>query len=111
MSAKFELYKDTAGEYRFRLKAANGEIILSGEGYIQKASALNGIASVQKHAAEDRFYERKTASSGKPFFNLKASNGQIIGNSQLYGSESAREAGIQSVTKNAPVAPTVDLTH
>lgn len=108
MSAKFELYTDTAGEYRFRLKAANGENILASEGYKQKASAVNGIASVQKHAPDDAHYERKISASGKPFFNLKASNGQVIGSSQAYSSESARNAGLESVKKNAPSAVTVD---
>ena len=47
---KFELYRDKAGEFRFRLKAKNGEIILTGEGYKAKASCLNGIESVRKNA-------------------------------------------------------------
>ena len=47
---KFEMYVDKAGEYRFRLKATNGEIILSSEGYAKKASCLNGIESVRKNA-------------------------------------------------------------
>lgn len=49
---KFELYKDNAGEYRFRLKARNGEIIASSEGYTAKSNCLNGIESVRKNAAE-----------------------------------------------------------
>ena len=49
---KFELYVDKAGEFRFRLKAKNGEPILSSEGYKAKTSALNGIASVQKNAVD-----------------------------------------------------------
>ena len=49
---KFEVYKDKAGEFRFRLKAGNGEIILASEGYKAKASCLNGIASVGKNAPE-----------------------------------------------------------
>lgn len=49
---KFELYTDKAGEYRFRLKARNGEIIAVSEGYKAKASALNGIESVKKNAPE-----------------------------------------------------------
>ena len=53
MAGKFELYEDKAGEFRFRLKAGNGEIILASEGYKQKASAENGIASVKKNAPED----------------------------------------------------------
>ena len=50
MAGKFELYKDKGGKFRFRLKASNGEIIASSEGYSSKASAKNGIASVQKNA-------------------------------------------------------------
>ncbi len=49
---KFEMYKDKAGEFRFRLKATNGQIIAVSEGYTTKASCENGIASVQKNAPE-----------------------------------------------------------
>ncbi len=49
---KFEVYQDKAGEYRFRLKAKNGEIVGTSEGYSSKASCLNGIASVKKNAPE-----------------------------------------------------------
>ena len=53
MAGKFELYEDKAGEYRFRLKAGNGEVIaLASEGYSSKASALKGIESVRKNAPE-----------------------------------------------------------
>mgnify|MGYP001298873404 CR=1 FL=1 len=110
MAGKFELYQDKAGEYRFRLKAGNGEPILSSEGYKQKASAENGIASVRRNAPHDERYERKTTSSGKPMFNLKATNGQVIGTSESYSSEAARDNGIESVKKNAPEATLSDLT-
>ena len=49
---KFEVYLDKAGEYRFRLKARNGEIILASEGYKEKKSCLNGIESVKKNAPD-----------------------------------------------------------
>ena len=49
---KFEVYKDKAGEFRFRLKARNGEIIAVGEGYKAKASCLNGIDSIRRNAPE-----------------------------------------------------------
>ena len=49
---KFEVYVDKAGEYRFRLKASNGEIIAVSEGYVAKAGCLNGIDSVKKNAPE-----------------------------------------------------------
>ncbi len=51
MAGKFELYKDSAGKYRFRLKASNGQVVATGEAYETKASALNGIESVKKSAA------------------------------------------------------------
>jgi len=51
MAAKFELFSDKAGKYRFRLKAANGEVIAVGEAYESKASAKNGVESVKKNAA------------------------------------------------------------
>ena len=54
---KFEMYQDKAGEYRFRLKARNGEIIGVSEGYAAKASCLNGIESVQKNAPEAEIVE------------------------------------------------------
>ena len=49
---KYELYTDKAGEFRFRLKAKNGEIIATSEGYKAKASAMNGIASIGKNAPD-----------------------------------------------------------
>ncbi len=49
-TGKFEVYQDKSGHYRFRLKAANGEIIAVSEGYNSKASCMNGIESVKKNA-------------------------------------------------------------
>ncbi|MDO3388125.1 YegP family protein [Gilvimarinus sp. SDUM040013] len=74
------------------------------------SGAENGIASVRHHSPDDRYYDRKTSTSGDPYFNLKASNGQVIGTSEMYSSTSARETGINSVKTNGPVAPIVDLT-
>lgn len=55
---KFEVYLDKKGEYRFRLKARNGEIIATGEGYKSKASCLNGIESIKKNAPEAEVVEK-----------------------------------------------------
>lgn len=52
MAGKFELYKDSAGKFRFRLRAGNGQTIAVGEAYETRASALNGIESVRKNAAD-----------------------------------------------------------
>ena len=52
MAGKFELYKDRKGQFRFRLKASNGQIIASGESYTTKRAAMNGINSIKKNAAD-----------------------------------------------------------
>jgi uncharacterized protein YegP (UPF0339 family) len=52
MAAKFEVYKDKKGEYRFRLKAGNGEVIAVGESYPQKAACLKCIESIKKNAPD-----------------------------------------------------------
>ena len=104
MAGKFECYKDKAGEFRFRLKAGNGETILASEGYSAKSGCTNGIESVRKNAVNPDRFEAKTTSSGKHRFNLKAANGQVIGTSQNYTTASACQAGMKSVAKAAPDA-------
>ena len=52
MAGKFELYQDKRGEYRFRLKAGNGQVIATGEGYTTKKACMNGIESIRKNAPE-----------------------------------------------------------
>lgn len=99
----FEL-KASGEKFHFVLKAANGQVILSSQMYSSKASAMNGIESVKTNSGNDDLYERKTAVNGKFHFNLKSTNGQIIGSSQMYVSESGVSNGIASVKKNAPGA-------
>ncbi|MWB93006.1 DUF1508 domain-containing protein [Flavobacterium sp. GA093] len=101
---KFLISTRKNGEFQFNLKAGNGQVILASEGYNTKVACENGIASVKKNAPDDNRYDRKESSSGKQYFNLKASNGQIIGTSEMYESTAARENGIESVKKNAPDA-------
>jgi uncharacterized protein YegP (UPF0339 family) len=110
MPGKFEIYRDKRGEYRFRLKASNGQNILASEGYKAKSGCNNGIQSVQKNAADDSRYECKETKAGKYMFNLKAGNSQVIGTSESYESTTARDNGIESVKKNAPDAAVVDLS-
>jgi uncharacterized protein YegP (UPF0339 family) len=84
--------------------------ILTSELYNAKGSAEDGIESVKKNSALDERYQRKDSSNGKPMFNLKASNGQVIGTSELYSSESARDEGIASMKANGPTAVVDDQT-
>jgi uncharacterized protein YegP (UPF0339 family) len=81
MAGKFVVSKTKSGKFMFNLKAGNGEIILTSEEYAAKASALNGVESVKKNAADDGRYERKEQKNGQPFFVLKAGNGEPIGKS------------------------------
>lgn len=98
---KFELYTDASGEYRFRLKAGNGENILASEGYSSRAGCENGIESVKKNSQEDERFEIMESANGKFYFHLLAGNGQVIGVSQMYASEESAENGIESVMRNA----------
>ncbi|CAC9973425.1 DUF1508 domain-containing protein [Flavobacterium sp. WLB] len=98
---KFVITKRTNGEFQFNLKAGNGQTILTSEGYTTKAACLNGVESVKTNSQDDNRFDRRESSNGRPYFNLRASNGQIIGSSEMYESVSARENGIESVKKNA----------
>lgn len=57
MAGKFELYQDKSGDWRFRLKAGNGEVIATGQGYASKSGALSGIDSVKRNAADAEVVE------------------------------------------------------
>lgn len=107
---KFIITKRKNEEYQFNLEASNGQVILTSEGYASKAGCKNGIESVKTNAPTDSKYDRKTATNGKYYFNLKAGNGEIIGTSQMYISTSGRDNGIESVRTNAPTASIIDET-
>ena len=105
---KFVITKRKNGEFQFNLKAGNGQTILTSEGYTTKAACLNGVESVRKNSQDDTKFDCKNSTNGKYYFNLKATNGQIIGTSEMYESASGRDNGIASVKENAPKA-TVDV--
>ncbi len=105
---KFVITTRANGEFQFNLKAGNGQTILASEGYSTKSACENGIESVRKNSQDAARFEKKESSNGKYFFSLKATNGQIIGSSEMYESASARDSGIESVTKNAPDATVED---
>ena len=107
---KFVITTRKNGEFQFNLKATNGQVILTSEGYKTKASCLNGIESVKKNSQVEKRFEVKMSSNDKPYFTLKATNGEIIGKSQMYANEVNMKNGIASVMKNAPDAPVVDET-
>lgn len=97
----YEIFQSEKTEkYHFRLKAGNGEQILQSQAYKDKGGCENGVESVRKNGKDESKFEKKEASNGKFFFVLKAGNGQIIGQSQQYKTESGRDNGIVSVGKN-----------
>lgn len=108
---KFVITLRKNGEYQFNLKATNGQVILTSEGYTTKSACMNGIESVRKNCKSEARFDKKVASNGKPFFNLKATNGQIIGSSQMYVNEKNMLNGVASVMKNAPEATIEDQTE
>jgi len=106
---KFQIFVGANNQFYFRLRAANGETILSSEGYISKTSCENGISSVKANAPLDQRYQRKTASNSQFYFTLTAANSETIGTSEMYSSESARDHGIEAVKKTAPGASVEDI--
>lgn len=105
----YEIKKSSNGKFMFNLKAANHEVILTSQLYEQKVSAMDGIESVRKNGSEDANFELKVATSGEPYFVLKAANHQVIGTSEMYSSEAAAKNGIASVKTNCGSTTVKDL--
>ena len=106
--ATFQIFQ-SSGQYWYHLRADNGEIVQSGEGYTAKASCENGIQSVKANCQPQRF--ESFLESGQYGFNHVAANGEIIGRSEKYTTAQARDHGIQVVLSEAPEAPVSDLTR
>ena len=110
MASRFELKKAKGGQFMFNLIASNGRVVLTSERYRSKASAVNGIKSVKKHAKAVKNFERGKTKNGGTKFVLKASNGEPIGRSQTYKGSSGCSGGISSVKRCAPGGRVEDLT-
>lgn len=105
------------GQTFFTLTAGNGEPIGKSEMYKAKSSAENGIASVKKNAPKAEVegeknpkFNIKEGNDGKFYFNLTATNGEIILASQGYAAKASAVNGIESVKKNSQVAEIDDQT-
>lgn len=108
MPGKFELKKSQNDKFFFTLQAEDGQNLLTSEMYESRASALHGIESVKKHAGDGARYRRLAGKNGSPYFTLKAGNGQVIGQSQMYRGEKARDNAIASCQQCGPGAVTDD---
>ena len=108
--AKFEVYQSgRKNEFRFRLKADNGQTILSSESYSSRIACINGINSVKKNAKDPKRVSRSQTPSRMFRFAVTAGNNEIIGISQNYRSETSRDNGIDSVKRNAARAEIKDV--
>lgn len=103
MAGKFEIFKDRAGKYRFRLKASNGETILASQGYASRSGVHTGIRSVRTHCKRKACFDVKQTASGHRF-NLVASNGRVVATSETYKTTRACANGVKSVRSSAPKA-------
>jgi len=93
----FEIYQDKETKlFHFRLKAANGQVILTGPAYEDKKSCAHGVFAVLKNGRQESLYEVMEAESGKQYFVLRS----VTGQSQEYSSESGLKNGIISVGNN-----------
>ncbi|MEO9806536.1 MAG: YegP family protein [Reichenbachiella sp.] len=108
--SKFEIFKGSNDHFYFHLKAGNGEVILASQGYTTKANCQKGVHSVSTNSKDEGNFAKKKSKDGKNYFVLMATNGQVIGNSQMYTTSSARDHGIHSVYQNATSAVIIDIT-
>lgn len=108
MAGKFVITKGKDGKDYFVLKAGNGEVILQSQGYKSASGCENGIESVKTNSQDASKFECREAKDGRTYFILKANNGQEIGRSQMYKSQSGCDNGQASVAKNAADSTTVD---
>lgn len=106
---KYQVKKTSNGQFRWTLKATNGEPLITSETYVSKQGCLDGVAS-SKACVADKNFDKKDSVSGQPYFNQRANNYQVLGTSEMYSSTSGRDNGIDSVKRNAPTATIEDLT-
>ena len=97
----FQIFKDRAGKFRFRLHAANSKVVLQSQGYKTKAACKNGITSVKKNGGNKARFVIDKARNGKYFFNLVSGNKEVIGSSQMYASRDTLRKGLNSVIRNS----------
>mgnify|MGYP003525664393 FL=1 len=106
---KYQVTRTSNDQFRWTLKASNGEKLLTSETYMTKQNCMAGIAS-SKISVADKNFDKKTSVAGQPYFNQVANNYQVLGTSEMYSSTTARDVGIASVKSNAPSATIEDLT-
>jgi uncharacterized protein len=109
-SPRFVITAAAGGRFMFNLIAANNEVLFTSELYARRADALVGIGAVRENAANDRRYLRKEGAGAEPYyFVLRALNNEVLGRSEMYSSERARDDGIEAMKAAAPIARIYDV--
>ena len=104
MHGKYTLHPVGDSNFHWELKARDAQTLLSSEIYTARAGAETGMASCRENSKDEARYERLFAHDKRPYFVLRAANGEIIGTSQMYTSVAAREKGIATCKESAPLA-------
>ncbi len=104
--ARFQVSEGQDGRYYFTLHAGNGAVVLQSQGYNTEASALNGTFSVALNGIDADNYDVREASNGGYYFNVIASNGQVVGTSEVYDNKSNAVRARNSIIE---LLPHVDL--
>ncbi|RVT78209.1 DUF1508 domain-containing protein [Flavobacterium sufflavum] len=105
---KFVISKNTNSEFKYDFIDKSGQIIFSKSGYKNKAMCITVIESIRRNAQDDSKFFRKRTPKNECYFNLKSSNGQILGISKIYEDKAAREDAIQFVKTTSTDAPIED---
>lgn len=104
--ARFDVFSGADGRFYFNLHAANGEIVLSSQGYSSESSALSATFSVADNGVDAGRYEVRESADGQFYFVLKAANGRVIGTSEMYTTRYSAERSIDGI---AALLPEVEL--
>jgi uncharacterized protein YegP (UPF0339 family) len=100
-NTKYQIYKDKAGKFRFRLLAANAQPILKSQAYKSKVACKNGINAIKRNATSKSKFTVSQSKSKKYYFNIVSGNKEVVGTSQPYASRDTMRKGIASVMRNA----------
>lgn len=108
MAGKYVLHPAGNSQFHWDLKATNGLTILTSQLYAAKAGAQTGIESCRNNSGDAVRYTSLMSTDNQPYFVLKSGNGEVIGTSQMYSSDGARDDGIRSCVENGPKGETQD---
>lgn len=110
MNGKYLLHPAGDAQFHWDLKSGNAETILSSQMYAAKSGAQTGIESCRTNSGDEARYTRMTSKDARPYFVLKAANGEVIGTSQMYSSDATRDQGIAACRESGPSAVVQDDT-